>query len=142
MNGVEIMTNKEQTIEIIKKWPIRPDLIKAVEDLLNKADDTDILHDYFLVCPETRAPQAIVSVRGHESGLDHLKIITKGASIPELPRPTNNNYHEWKLCYAIAPTHPLFTNRVKWPCFKCGKTFYAHCGLDISPKHGPIAPNT
>ena len=26
--------------------------------------------------------------------------------------------------------------RVKWPCYKCKKIFYAHCGLDISPKFG------
>jgi hypothetical protein len=30
--------------------------------------------------------------------------------------------------------------RVSWPCMKCGKVFFAHCGLDISPRHGPIAP--
>lgn len=30
--------------------------------------------------------------------------------------------------------------RVQWPCQKCGKVFFAHCGLDISPKHGPIVP--
>lgn len=28
-------------------------------------------------------------------------------------------------------------DRVMWPCAKCGKEFRAHCGLDISPKHGP-----
>lgn len=26
--------------------------------------------------------------------------------------------------------------RVKWHCSKCKKMFYAHCGLDISPKFG------
>ena len=26
--------------------------------------------------------------------------------------------------------------RVYMPCDKCGKIFYAHCGLDITPKHG------
>jgi hypothetical protein len=31
-----------------------------------------------------------------------------------------------------------FTKRVVWPCSNCGKKFYAHCGLDISPKYGPI----
>ena len=29
--------------------------------------------------------------------------------------------------------------RVKWACRKCGKVFFGHCGLDISPKHGPIS---
>ena len=35
-------------------------------------------------------------------------------------------------------------DRVKWPCMKCGKIFYAHCGLDIAPKHGEViySPNT
>ncbi len=28
-------------------------------------------------------------------------------------------------------------DRVAWPCAKCGKVFRAHCGLDISPEHGP-----
>lgn len=28
-------------------------------------------------------------------------------------------------------------DRVAWPCEKCRKEFRAHCGLDISPKHGP-----
>lgn len=29
-------------------------------------------------------------------------------------------------------------DRVVWPCDKCGKVFKAHCGLFISPEHGPI----
>lgn len=31
-----------------------------------------------------------------------------------------------------------YNDRVTWPCAKCGKVFNAHCGLDISPTHGPI----
>lgn len=34
--------------------------------------------------------------------------------------------------------HPSHTRRVVWPCAKCGRVFTAHCGLDISPAHGPI----
>lgn len=30
-------------------------------------------------------------------------------------------------------------DRVLWPCAKCGQAFRAQCGLDISPKHGPIS---
>lgn len=29
-------------------------------------------------------------------------------------------------------------DRVRWSCCKCGRVFNAHCGLDISPQHGPI----
>lgn len=29
-------------------------------------------------------------------------------------------------------------HRVVWPCSQCGKRFKAHCGLDISPEHGPM----
>lgn len=29
-------------------------------------------------------------------------------------------------------------DRVQWACCKCGTMFKAHCGLDISPKHGDI----
>ena len=28
--------------------------------------------------------------------------------------------------------------RVEWACDKCGKVFKAHCGLDISPRHGQM----
>ena len=35
-----------------------------------------------------------------------------------------------------------FKKRVRWPCAKCGKVFYAHCGLYISPEHGPVLPNS
>ena len=35
--------------------------------------------------------------------------------------------------------HPAHTKRVCWPCGKCGKKFYAHCGLDIVGKHGKLA---
>lgn len=29
-------------------------------------------------------------------------------------------------------------DRVIWTCDKCGKKFFAHCGLDISPKYGMV----
>lgn len=31
----------------------------------------------------------------------------------------------------VLGNHPWHTHRVEWPCKKCGKIFYAHCGLDI-----------
>jgi hypothetical protein len=33
-------------------------------------------------------------------------------------------------------THDATTKRVQWPCCKCGKVIYAHCGLDILSKYG------
>lgn len=41
--------------------------------------------------------------------------------------------------------HPEFENtdqRVSWSCYKCGKLFKAHCGLDITPKHGYVMRKT
>ncbi len=30
------------------------------------------------------------------------------------------------------------TDRVEWPCDKCGEVFTAQCGLDIAPENGPL----
>lgn len=32
------------------------------------------------------------------------------------------------------------SDRILWPCAHCGTVFSAHCGLDITPRHGPIIP--
>ena len=37
-----------------------------------------VLQDVFLVNPETEEKLKIVSLRGKESGLDYLEIVTKG----------------------------------------------------------------
>ena len=29
-------------------------------------------------------------------------------------------------------------DRIAWACDKCGRVFRAHCGLSISPRHGPV----
>ena len=58
----------------------------------------------------------------------------KSTGIPPLEPPRTNDYDEWKVYYADVHTHDSHTKRVLWPCSKCGKTFYAHCGLDILNK--------
>ena len=49
---------------------------KPMADKAN--EDAAFLNHLILTCPETHEPQAIVSVRGKEAGLDHAEIITKG----------------------------------------------------------------
>lgn len=36
----------------------------------------------------------------------------------------------------IGGKHPWHTERVRWPCAKCGTVFLAHCGLDILAGRG------
>jgi len=59
-----------------------------------------------------------------------------------LPEPAKPDYLcSFEACqeYYYGDWHK---KRVGWPCAKCGSVFYAHCGLDISPKHGPIIPGS
>lgn len=58
--------------------------------------------------------------------------------IKEQEKPESSNYREWLAYYEGRDKHPSHTHRVWWPCHKCGKGFYAHCGLDIAPKNGFI----
>lgn len=60
----------------------------------------------------------------------------KKTGIPELEKPATNGYQEWADYYSARDKHEGHTKRVAWPCDKCGKVFYAHCGLDISPEYG------
>ena len=51
----------------------------------------------------------------------------------------------WSECLrwadqVIGGNHPSQTHRVRWTCCKCGKVFFAHCGLDILAKHGRMVP--
>jgi hypothetical protein len=46
--------------------------------------------------------------------------------------------HEFSLSDLKTVNNLGGDDRVAWPCRKCGKVFRAHCGLDISPKHGYI----
>jgi len=63
----------------------------------------------------------------HEFRLDELK----KTGIAELETPKNNDYSEWMEYYSKIFKHESHTKRVMWPCSKCKKVFYAHCGLDI-----------
>ncbi len=63
----------------------------------------------------------------HEFDLNDLR----KTNIPEPAKPTSNNYEEWCKYYSAPHEHDSHTKRVMWPCSKCGKVFYAHCGLDI-----------
>jgi hypothetical protein len=58
--------------------------------------------------------------------------------IPEIEKPAVNEYQAWVKYYAERDKHDSHTKRVAWPCAECGKVFYAHCGLDIAPKNGPV----
>lgn len=75
----------------------------------------------------------------HEFDLVDLK----QTGIPEHDRPSVNDYKGWVKWYADYYDSDHVQKRVAWPCCKCGKMFYAHCGLDIY-KHGTpkrIVPN-
>ena len=63
----------------------------------------------------------------HKFDLNDMKL----TGILELKVPTTNGYDEWIVYFKEMYTHDSVTKRVKWPCAKCGKVFYAHCGLDI-----------
>lgn len=69
----------------------------------------------------------------HEFNLNELQL----TNIPEPVKPNNNSYRDWVDYHSSYYDHPFNTNRVLWPCRKCGKIFYAHCGLDIL-KHGQM----
>lgn len=62
----------------------------------------------------------------------------KQTNIPELKPPTENDSDKWDHYFKTHTKHESFTKRVKWPCTKCGKVFYAHCGLDILGTYGQI----
>ena len=55
----------------------------------------------------------------------------KQTGIPELEPPKTRGYKEWERYHTEIYKHDSVTKRVRWPCAKCGKVFYAHCGLDI-----------
>lgn len=70
------------------------------------------------------------------------KFLLKDLALTGIPQPLKPeskwNYDAWAKYNNELYNGESFTKRVKWPCRKCGKVFYAHCGLDISPHYGPI----
>ena len=74
----------------------------------------------------------------HQFRLDDLK--KTGIPEPEKP-PNGSSVDDWMRYHQLCYTGDHHTKRVVWPCAKCGKVFHAHCGLDISPTHGPIIPS-
>jgi len=62
-----------------------------------------------------------------------------GIPEPEMPS-AHASYAACLEWYQMRDKHPSFTKRVQWPCAKCGKVFYAHCGLDVLSRYGTIQP--
>lgn len=52
----------------------------------------------------------------------------------------NAGYAAWLDYYLGLSEHPANSQRVSWPCAKCGKEFRAHCGLDILSRGKMIDP--
>lgn len=61
-----------------------------------------------------------------------------GIPAPEAPNERSTYSHAMNYFMELH-RHPSQAERVQWACCKCGKSFRAHCGLDIL-KHGTIAP--
>ena len=82
----------------------------------------------------------------HEFKLKDLK--TTG--IPEPTKPSascldyktlNDFFERWQRYWDTYYHGEWVNKRVSWTCHKCKKEFFAHCGLDISPKFGRIIPS-
>lgn len=74
----------------------------------------------------------------HEFHYEDLALI----GIPVPPMPPRGA--PWKECLkwadqTVGGNHPSHTQRVRWTCCKCGKVFFAHCGLDVLAKHGRVS---
>lgn len=57
-----------------------------------------------------------------------------GIAIPVLDKTAG--YDAGLKYFAGLSAHPSHTHRVQWPCAKCGKLFFAHCGLDVLAGRG------
>jgi hypothetical protein len=57
--------------------------------------------------------------------------------IPYPQEPDNDDFKAWRQYHEEIYTCDAYLKRIKWPCCKCHKVFYAHCGLDIL-RHGKI----
>jgi len=71
----------------------------------------------------------------HTFAIDDLSL----TGIPEQEKPIDQrDYKAWERYWQQYWHGDCNEKRVKWPCSKCGRIFYAHCGLNISPWHGPM----
>lgn len=75
----------------------------------------------------------------HRFAYEDLKLT--GIPIEELPTPClHAPYIDWEYYFSnyvdVERNSEGYKKRVVWPCDKCGKEFYAHCGLDIIGTHG------
>ncbi len=62
--------------------------------------------------------------------------------IPEPEKPAKNaSYAVWETYWLGLEKSDWHRKRIQWPCAKCGKMFYAHCGLDILSKYGTLQKN-
>jgi hypothetical protein len=68
----------------------------------------------------------------HEFNFYDIKL----TNIPMPPEPERTDYRGWEKYYSNFYKCEAITKRVEWKCCKCGNVFYAHCGLDITPKYG------
>jgi len=63
----------------------------------------------------------------HEFDLNDLR----KTETPKPAKPEKNYYKAWEKYHMDFYTSDYVRKAVMWPCCKCGKIFYAHCGLDI-----------
>jgi len=63
----------------------------------------------------------------HEFDLDDLRV----TNIAPPEKPAKGDYKAWERYHIEYYESDYVRKRVMWPCAKCGKIFYAHCGLDI-----------
>lgn len=73
----------------------------------------------------------------HMFAIEDLKF----TGIPEPKKPSGSDSYKksaWDKYFDEYWNGDWNKKRVKWPCAICGEVFYAHCGLDISPKNGFI----
>lgn len=71
----------------------------------------------------------------HQFRLDDLQLTR--IPVPP-PPPTDASIKEHFEYLESLPGHLSHTERVSWRCAKCNREFRAHCGLDVSPRHGPL----
>jgi hypothetical protein len=65
-----------------------------------------------------------------------VKIKTKIGS--KITRTCLDGEHSFSLKDLIVVDECSLDHRVQWKCMSCSIVFKAHCGLDITPKHGYI----